>query len=121
MSKERPLFPPSLRSRSAVWPTFPMSRSRSPSLSISPAESERLSIAADGDAGQQSYLFKNALTFIVKKKIWRRVVSHVDIGPAVAVVVAKDDTEPFAFGVVDPRFTSNILERAVTVVAIENV
>jgi hypothetical protein len=32
----------------------------------------------------------------VKKKIWRRVVRYVDIGPAVAVVVAKDDAEPFA-------------------------
>src|SRR5262249_28128987 len=82
---------------------------------------KRLSITADSNAGKQPDLFEPSFSLVVKKKIRRRIIRHVDIGPAVVIVIAENNAQSFALGTVDSRFLADIRERTIPVVAIENV
>src|SRR5215475_205239 len=57
----------------------------------------------------------------MEKKVRDGVVRNEYVGPAVVVVVSEYDAEPFTIGAIDPRSAADIIECAVSIVAVENV
>src|SRR5262249_38285960 len=58
---------------------------------------------------------------VMEEKIRNGIVCDVDIGPAIVVIVPENDTESVAIRPVDAGFFRNVLERAIAIVAIEDV
>ena len=81
----------------------------------------RLAVPGHGDARKETDLAEAATTLVVKKKIGHRVVGHEHIGPPVVVVVPHGNAETVADVLRQPSRRAHIRERALAVVAIENV
>jgi len=64
---------------------------------VSPVHAHRTllhAVAAQRHSGEQAYVFKGAVVFVVVEKIWACIVRDVEVGPAVVVVVAQVAPRP---------------------------
>ena len=82
---------------------------------------EGLAVLVEADAGKQADLAERAVPVVVIQERLHRVVRHVDVHEAVAIVVGKGDAEALAVRIGDAGLRRDIGERAVAVVAVEDV
>ena len=76
-----------------------------------------LPIRTERHAGEHSGLFKRPVVLVAVKIIWAGVVGHVQIGPAVVVVVAPNRPQAVVVvGIVHAGFFRNFFKRPVSAV-----
>ena len=81
-----------------------------------------LSLEAESYAGEQSHLLEGAIVFVVIKKIGTGVIRHIEIRPAIVVVVGPDTLHSVtAFGIVYSGFFGNIFKGPVSPVVKEEI
>ena len=82
----------------------------------------RLAVLAVRAAGSDADVFERAVVAVAVQRARVGVVGHVDVGPAVVVEVQRDDAEPVRpAGLGDPGAVRHVDERAVALVAIQQV
>src|SRR5262249_33702402 len=80
-----------------------------------------LSVTGHRDTSQQPDLFEYTAAFVAVEDVWRQVVGHENVGPAVVVVVPGDDSQSLSRRGENARLLADIGKRPIAVVVIENV
>ena len=88
---------------------------------VRPHAGERFALLGEADAGHQSDLLEGAVAVVAEEERLNRIVGHVHVDESVSVVVRKRDAQPLARGRRDGRLRRHVGERAVAVVAIQDI
>src|SRR5262249_36783415 len=75
-----------------------------------------LAIGRESDAGVERDVAETPVTKVAIQLVRLRVVGDEQVGPAVAVVVDRDDAERLRAGVEDPASARDVFERAIATV-----
>ncbi len=78
-------------------------------------------VLAQCDTGEQADFLERPVALVMKQQVWRGVVGHEDVGPAVVVEVAEDNAEAVVARVADPGRLGNVGKRAVAIVAVQHI
>ena len=74
-----------------------------------------------GCAGFQAYFSERTVLVVAEEKIRGGVIGHINIGPAIVVQIAENNTEPIIAGVVNAGLFGHIAEHAVAIVVQKHV
>src|SRR5208282_6531585 len=79
-------------------------------------------VFVEGGAGGDGYIGESAVAIVVVENAGRAVAGDENIGPAIVVVIQRGDAQGIvAVGFIDVGLCTDVLERAVTAVVIQNI
>ncbi len=80
-----------------------------------------LALAAVGNSRLHADVGEGAVAVVVVKRAGRGIVGHVDVGPAVAVIIAPHHAQTVILAGVDPGALGDVGEGSITIVVEEEV